>query len=684
MALNVLGGNTPSIVNPIPWGIIPSVGPYSSQYQLTDEAYDYAIAGIPFLSGESLRGTYFRRMYVREFAPIRKDQFDNQQVPGEQSILGWWLRSQSNFSQGAGVQYLDTTVDSTLGQRFYYSEHIDALSIPGNIQLTQASKQILSSTSTNLKLRGVNIAGTDYVIVADGLVLHRIDSSGTSTNYTMPGGLSGSITSLTDDGVNYYFTDQSSGIYQGALSSTGVAATKIWNLPGSSTFHTIAFVKGRLVACLLNNVYELVGSGPNLPTPKFSHFNSSYRFSSIVSTPQSIMVSGFGTNGGSSYGNVSEIHKFTLDSSGALPVLSSGMVTASMPNGESINVMFSYLGAFVGIGTTKGLRIAQIDGNGNLVYGPLVYQNSSGVKAIAGYDRFLFAANTNNLAIPQQGFVNPSGASTTSSLIRVDLSQNTSTGSYPYCNDLDSHFQNDVLDVCNFGMSSASAGMMVISISGQGVFMTDTTKKESSGLFYTSRIRFNTLEDKHFKYLFLRTQPISDGAINVSAIDPSGGNTTVVSVSSGTTSVNAQATLIGTEGNQREWIQFSFQFTRGNSNNNVSPIMNGYQLRGLPGVNRQLLLTVPLSCHDFEEDKFGNPVGYDGSSNFRITALESLIASGNLVLFQDLNYSTANLVIIDDYRFEQQANEQPKAGTQGNADSNARGGYIILTARVVQ
>ncbi len=123
---------------------------------------------------------------------------------------------------------------------------------------------------------------------------------------------------------------------------------------------------------------------------------------------------------------------------------------------------------------------------------------------------------------------------------------------------------------------------------------------------------------------------------------------------------------------------------RGTTNTNVSPILNGYQLRGLPGVDRQLLLTIPLSCHDFESDKFGNPIGHDGFAAERLSSLEQLIASGNLVLFQDLNYGTANLVIIDNYRFEQQSNEQPKTSSQGRVDSNARGGYIILQARTVQ
>lgn len=692
--VSYLGGNIPSIVNPIPWGLIPQVGSAFQQYQMQDIAYDYAIAGIPFLSGESLRGTYFRRMYVREFAPIRKDQFDNQQVPGEQSILGWWLRSQSNFSQGSGIQYLDTTVDQTLGERYYYSEHIDTLSVPGSISLTQATKQLLSSTSAIQHVRGVNIAGTDYVLVADLNTLKRIDINGTSTSYTMPVGFGAWTVSMTDDGVNYYLWDGSA-IWQGALNTPATPATLIWNTSAlaSAPGGVIAWIKGRLIAALGGNVYELVGSGPTLPPPKFSSLYPRYLFTGITSTPTSILVAGYSVSASGAPTSFSEIYKFTLDSSGALPVLSGGAVAATMPTGEFINTIYGYLGSFVGIGTSKGFRVATVDLNGNLTYGPLIFQNPNGVYAVGGYDRFLLVGNTNNATIPQQGFVNPVGAATTSGLIKVDLSQNTSTGGFPWTVDIDTHGTGRIVEVCNFGTSGANAGLMVMVIAsnvgaplvnGLGVFVTDSTKKESSGVLYTSRIRYNTLEDKHFKYLFVRNQPITDGSIQVSAIDPSGGNTSIVNLGVGTQMGSNSAVLISNEGNQTEWLQLAFTFTRGISNSNVSPVMNGYQMRALPGVNRQILLTIPLSCHDFESDKFGNPVGFDGSANARLSALESFIASGNLVLFQDLNYGTANLVILDDYRFEQQANEQPKAGVAGGSDSNARGGYITLTARVIQ
>jgi len=137
VSLTVFQQNTNGILQPSPAGITPAPGQFTTQFQRTDIAFDYAIGGIPFIGGESLRGTYFHRVYTRTFSPIRKDQFDNQQVPGEQSIWGWWLRSQSNLAQGAGSQFLDTTTDQTLGQRYFYSEGVDVLSTSGQVTLLQ-------------------------------------------------------------------------------------------------------------------------------------------------------------------------------------------------------------------------------------------------------------------------------------------------------------------------------------------------------------------------------------------------------------------------------------------------------------------------------------------------------------------------------------------------------------------
>lgn len=694
MSLTAFLNNTNGIVQPIPAGIAPQLGPYSSQYIKTDIAYDYAIGGIPFIAGESGRGTYFRRIYERSFSPIRKDQFDNQQTPGEQSIWGWWLRSQSTFSEGAGVQFLDTTEDATLGFRYSYSEGLDTLSTPGQVALLPQTQGLFTGTGP-MQLRSiyasVNPTAADGVLVLDIGAKQVTSTSYGSLNstYTMPGGLTGVANTFTDDGTNYYFADKT-GIYQGAIATPLVAATKIWNVPSTSGNYVLGWIKGRLVAGLDNNVYELVGTGPALPTPKYSHPNTKYVYTAISEIESAILVAG---NAG---GAISQITRFTLDNAGVMPTLTSGIVAATLPFGESILSMYAYIGAFIGIGTNKGFRVAVADGSGNVTYGPLVVQDplQVGVHAIGGYDRFLFIGNQGNTMVPQQGWANPTDASTTDMLIRIDLSQTTSTGSQPYANDVMSPttaIGSFVNSITNMGTNNTIGstvvpiqGCLAWAVGGQVFATRNNGQKIPSGFMYTPKIRYNTLEPKHFKYVYLRHPDISDGSIDIYGQNPNSGLSTIALGLTGSSTNGSQTPFfIADIGNAQEWFQFKFIIHRGTSGT-VSPILNGYQLRALPGVTRQVIIQVPLLCFDHEEDKFGVDNGDDGFAYQRIKAIESLTASGNIVLFQDLNYNDANLVIVDDYTFEQQAPELAKAASSNNQDSNAHGGYLILVCRVIQ
>lgn len=669
--------NTNGIAQPIPAGILPLVGPFSTRYTRSDIAFDYAIGGIPFIGGESLRGSYFRRVYQRSFSPIRKDQFDNQQVPGEQSIWGWWLRSQSNFSQGAGTQFLDTTTDPSIGERFFYSEGVDMLSTPGQVSLLQ--KTFTNSGAVGpVKLRGVTISGADAVLILDvgSPFLTSQLVSGSSAVYTLPGGLTGLANTFTDDGTNYYFADKT-GIYRGVIATPGVVATKIWNVPSASGNYILGWVKGRLVAGLDNSVYELVGTGPALPTANFTHQNAAYVYTDISEIGTAILVSG------SAGGAISQVHKFTLDSGGALPVLTSGIVAMQMPFGEKIYSMFAYVGTYVGIGTNKGFRVATADINGNLSYGPLIVQDPTnvGVRAISGSDRFMFIGNQGNKLIPQPGWVNPPEASFADMLMRIDLGAVTSTGGQPFCNDLISNTgasTHPINSIANFGSSSVMAFS-----SGGFWYKTNTAVKQASGFFYTPKIRFNTLEPKHFKQIYLRHEDInaSGGTLEIWGQSPSSGLVLVASgIQGSSTTAAASPFYVPDIGNAQEWFQFKFIL---NANTNTTPVLNGYQLRALPGVSRQVVIEIPLLCLDHETDRNGVLHGTDGYAWQRLNAVEALTASGNIVLLQDLNYNTSNLVIVDDYKFEQQSPELAKTSSAGNQDSNAHGGYISLQCRVI-
>jgi hypothetical protein len=87
----------------------------STTYSATGEAYDIAVNGLPFFlnSGDD---TPYRRVT----AQYRKQQIDQSREPGEQTLTGWWLRSQSSFHLGQGIKYFEPAQDESL--RFQYTE----------------------------------------------------------------------------------------------------------------------------------------------------------------------------------------------------------------------------------------------------------------------------------------------------------------------------------------------------------------------------------------------------------------------------------------------------------------------------------------------------------------------------------------------------------------------------------
>ena len=97
---------------------VPLSNPVSNQnYNQTGVAYDIAIGGKPFFL-EAADDSPYRRVT----AQYRKNQVDMSREPGEQTITGWWLRSQSSFHLGQGVKFFEPAQDESLRFQYTYSK----------------------------------------------------------------------------------------------------------------------------------------------------------------------------------------------------------------------------------------------------------------------------------------------------------------------------------------------------------------------------------------------------------------------------------------------------------------------------------------------------------------------------------------------------------------------------------
>lgn len=97
--------------------------------------------------------------------------------------------------------------------------------------------------------------------------------------------------------------------------------------------------------------------------------------------------------------------------------------------------------------------------------------------------------------------------------------------------------------------------------------------------------------------------------------------------------------------------------------------------QGHAGAVRQRVITIPLACWDKEMTSSGQQVGYEGRSLARLAMFEQIFSRGDAVAFQDLKNGTSDLVVIDDYRFEQAA--QP-----GN-NRSVYGGVLWVELRTI-
>jgi hypothetical protein len=629
------------VVSRLPFALSGRTSAASTSYALDGVQYAYAIGGMPFLSAIS-----DERPMTRAGAAIKKEQFDNQNIPGEQSLASWWLRSQSSWIGGAGVLYQDPSNDNQYAIRFNDSVGVNPWTNGKLTLLRQTSQRIADASSNPHFLVGWS-DGTDRYWSAVGNVL-KSDTGSAVTTITWGG--ANTIRSLTTDGTNYFAADNVN-VYKGAGNGVGAAFVT------TGTTNVVArWVKGRLMLALDNKVYEC----DNTPAKnlRFTHLNAGFVFTDFAEGTNAIYASGYA-------GSQSSIYKFVLDTSGNVPTLASGGIqTAQLPRGEIVYAITTYLGSFVGIGTSRGFRVGQIDGNGDIQYGPLLITNTSGCKAVAAYDRFFFVAATN--AISGQ-----------SGLYRVDLGQPLQSSGdlspsvrFAYATDLQAKVTGEVSSVTNFGNSDR----MALSVLAQGAYLESASTLEASGTLTTGRVRYNTLEPKIFKFVTVKTPTTLMGSVGVSVIEPGGSETSILTISQGGNAA-IENVVMASPASAAEWVQLKLTLGRSGTDTTQGGEVNGWQLKAMPGAVRQRVFTVPLLCFDREKDRSGQMVGCEGRTLARLGQFEQIFAKGDAVAFQDLKNDESVLVVIDDYRFEQRA--------QPGANASNYGGVLWVELRTI-
>lgn len=637
-------------------GIVSS----TSTWQNTDIAYDCAIGGMPFVYAIS-----DTRPYTRQTAPFRKDQFDNGAEPGEQSLTGWWLRSQQSFHSGTGIKFYDPgTLDETGHYRFADSKGVDVWT-KGQVTLLNSCSTVDHPTTGTIAsngvpqqhIRSIKWNNTSGVLLHDEYDVDKITVDGTVTHFIdYNAGTDAPVYGICDDGTTAYWitnTATKKTVYKKALTGTSSTAnTTMFDEIGTVSNAVLEYVKDRIVMCADNKVYEFSGSAVAMPTAVYTHPVTSHVYTSIAASGAAIYVAGYN-------GIQSTIQRFTLTSNGAMPSLTGGaVVAAELPVGEIVHKIYYYLG-YMMIGTNKGVRVAAVSDDGSLTYGPLMIETTQPCYDFAARDHFVWCAT---------------GVGSDAGVIRIDLSNELETLRFAYANDI---YMDGVTGHETTACAFANGTDQLVFVTAKagavngGIYIESASTLRPSGYLTTGYIRFGTLEPKNFKRLLGRGD-FTYGSMTLETVDANGTEYDHIAYDANVSPIEVTTNSPATA---QEYVAYKFILYRDATTTSLGPIFKGYQAKATIATPRQRLIQFPVYCYDIEADRYNAEFGYTGRAVERIQRLEEIEESGDIVTFQDLSTGETFQVQIERQLFTRL--------TPPDRDANNFGGIIEITVRTV-
>jgi hypothetical protein len=597
--------------------------------------------------------------YRRVTAQYRKQQIDQTREPGEQTLTGWWVRSQSSFHLGAGIKYFEPIQEESLRFQYTESKGLDVWT-RGQATLLNTTVKAEPATATNLSLFGARDTtnNVDAIVFSEGPDLKKLTMSGdtpTVTPYTLvasPHTLD--FKSLTSDGTRYFAADNAR-IHRGNIFGS-TSDGHLYNLSGPVTTVVLRYAKQRLLAAVDRDIYELnsnnttTAGGHALPGELYRHPNPSWIWTTISEGPAAFYVGGYA-------GSQSSLYKITLDTANTnvlgFPELNAPTVVVDLPEGEILNAFDVYLGTFGVLCTSKGVRVAVISADGDVSYGPLLLETEC--KSVTFKDRFAYVTTL------QDG---------ESGLIRIDLSQPVVPNSLIFGYAWDVYASGDTANPVSTDFLG-STDRVVFGVPGSGIWIESASTLVPTGYLRTGYIRYNTLETKIYKLLQARINT-TNGGIAISSVDSIDTEYNIGTFAQGTVvpeiSVNYPTTA-------QEYLGFKFTFTRSATDATKGPLFTGYQLKSLPAVPRQRLIQYPVFCYDHESDKFSNEVGYEGSAYDRLSQLEAIENVGDTIRVQDFRTNEEYLGIIEEMDFINKTPEDKRF--------SGFGGTLLVTIRTI-
>lgn len=586
--------------------------PAITQRQGTNH-YDVSIAELSFVYAIT-----DQTPYTRETMDFKRQQIDTSTEPGEQSLSQWWVRDEDSWHRGAGINWYDPGSDGSTKWRFHSSMGIDPWT-RGEVKLhRKMDQQQTATTGQNCFATSAVVNGQDCIFGCVGGILYRYDGSSKTTYTSTP--IPGTEPVVAGAKV---LVGSTAGILQGDVN--GSSLSTLWTTSSGNVARPF-WAKSRIICALANALYDLTMVGGDIgdATPLYTHPSTTFTWTDVTEAPGAILASGY--DGGYGY-----IYRFTIDTTtggAGLPTLSKAIPTSEFPPGETVHAIQAYLGAFIAIGTSKGVRIGNMDPSGVIQYGPLTLQTTQPVRCLSARDTYVYAGVEKDL----DGF---------SGVARINLAEEITnnpdqlnvfsqpTLRYAWAYDAQAHVLGLVQSITFFGVTDR----VVVGVQGAGLYIQNATAYESTGYLQTGKLRYATSEPKAFQLIKLRCSVTSSSTLDIDTIDAEDTERSCFTVRSDyNTDTDITLKTISDVPQPHAAIKLTFHAS---SDNVTSPVIQSYQIKATPVPHIQRLITMPLQLQDREQDRNGAKYGYVGSAWARLAALEKIEQDRNVVVVND-------------------------------------------------
>lgn len=592
--------------------------PYSEITQALPSSYSASVIGIDgkayLIDTES--GKY--RQTATEVLQQRNTGDNRDLLLLPQNI---WRQTQSSWHYGAGQSNLDR--DDAFPYRFDQSYGVDVFN-RWQINLLHETQRIYNSQNSQPIFAA--ILNNKLVVAQDDDLKWYNDTSDTGTVQ----GLSNRVVDLISDGEALFALDFQGMVVQVTDSSTSNNYANLGSVSTAGSASFIGYNKDYLVGGAGNKFVEFNGG---VTTTVFTHPLESFRWSDSCDGPNAIYAIG-GT------GDKYVVHRFGIKSDGS--GLDVGIVAATLPEGEIGYAIGEYLG-YVFIGTSKGVRMAQPTGNGDLTLGALI-PTEKPVRSFEGQDRFVWFGldeMTVNYTPSRSDDRNLMPNSNVFGLGRMDLSTFTTTALTPaYANDLsvpDQGTNKAVRSVLTWN------GIRVFTADGVGVYY-EGANLVPGGYLNQGLFSFSVEDLKSALYLQAKWLPGCAGFLYIDMAFDSTGFTRYATLQVNNTTIRSDNVNL-----------FGIRFSRGNAryvlvrcplNNTVGPIMTRFEVRSMPVRGKASRWTVPVM--NYEE------VEIEGMKILRDVTivrdqLQDLVDSGRVFVYQESG--RAHQVIARDFEW---------------------------------